>query len=50
MFSIKMKVWDSAWEELKELEHHADYLLSLDEWPEIETIYDCKVEKLEEEK
>ena len=50
MFSIKMTVEDDAWETLKQWEHHAEYLLDLDSYPEIKSIYDCKVEKLEERK
>lgn len=34
---------DDALEEIKELEHHADYLLSLDEYPEIKSVYGVRV-------
>lgn len=30
---------------LKRLEHHAEELLDLDSWPEIETVHDFKVEE-----
>ena len=31
---------------LKQLEHHADYILNLDEYPEIESVYGVKVQVL----
>ena len=33
-------------EEIKKLEHHADYLLNLDEYPEINSVYGVKVEEI----
>lgn len=35
-------------EELEKLEHHADYILNLDEYPEIASVYDVTVETVEE--
>lgn len=37
---------DNAMENLKTLEHHAENLLDLDNWTEINTVYGVKVEKL----
>ena len=34
-------------EALKQLEHHADYILNLDEYPEIKTVYGVIVETIE---
>lgn len=32
-------------EEIKKLEHHVEYLLNLEEYPEIESVYGVKVEE-----
>lgn len=38
-------VEESAIEDIKKLEHHADYLLNLEEYPEIKSVYGVKVEE-----
>lgn len=35
-------------EEIKKLEHHADYLLDLDSYPEISSVYGVTVETVEQ--
>lgn len=47
---IIMNIDDNAYEEIKKLEHHAEYLLDLESYPEIKAIYGCKVRKIEEER
>lgn len=47
-FEIMMEVEDGAIDNIKKLEHHADYLLDLYSYPEIHTIHDCKVTVVEE--
>ena len=37
---------ENCLEEIKKLEHHADYLLNLDEYPEINSVYGVKVEEI----
>lgn len=34
---------DESLDEIKKLEHHADYLLNLAEYPEIKSVYALKV-------
>ena len=41
-------VEENGMEEIKKLEHHAEYLLSLDEYPEIKSVYGVRVEEVEE--
>lgn len=36
---------ENGMEEIKKLEHHAEYLLDLDNYPEIESVYGVKVEE-----
>lgn len=43
-FEIYMDVDDDFVDEAKKWEHHADYLLDLDSYPEIKSVYGCKVE------
>lgn len=46
-FEIEMEVDDSfALNEAKKWEHHADYILDLESYPEIKSISNCKVEIL----
>lgn len=40
---IKMTVDDDFIDKAKNWEHHADYLLDLDSYPEIKNVYDCHV-------
>ena len=48
-FEISMKVaFKGDPEELKKLEHHVEYFVNLDEYPEIEKVYDVKVEEVKE--
>jgi hypothetical protein len=42
------EVEESGMEEINKLEHHADYLLNLDEYPEIKSVYGVEVEEAEE--
>lgn len=42
-FEITMEAEDDFVEEAKKWEHHADYLLDLESYPEIKSIYGCKV-------
>lgn len=45
-FKIKMTIEDDFVDKAKKWEHHADYLLDLDSYPEIKNIYDCHVTEL----
>lgn len=38
-----MEISDDSLEEIKKLEHHADYLLDLENYPEIKSVSDVKV-------
>lgn len=38
-----MEVEDNSIEEVKKLEHHMEYLLNLDEYPEIKCVYGVTV-------
>ena len=38
---------ESDVEEIKKIEHHADYILNLDEYPEIESVYGVSVEVIQ---
>lgn len=40
-----LEVDDNAIDEIKKLEHHAEYLLDLDSYPEIKSVYGVKVNK-----
>ena len=42
---IQMKVKPGGYDEIKKLEHHIEYLLDLDNYPEIETVYRVKVKR-----
>ena len=42
-FEIMMEVDENFAEEAKAWEHHAEALLNLDEYPEIKSVYGCKV-------
>lgn len=48
-FEIKMEVDEKDFDQLKKLEHHADYLLDLDSWNEIKRVFGAKVTRIEEE-
>lgn len=39
-------VEENCLEEIKKFEHHADYLLNLNEYPEINSVYGVKVEEI----
>lgn len=43
---ICMQIEKDAFQELKKVEHHAEYLLDLDHWPEIKSVYGCKVKEI----
>lgn len=47
-FEIFMEVDDDFAEKTKRWEHHANELLDLDSYPEIKSIYGCKVEETKE--
>lgn len=42
-FEIKMEIEDKDFDKIKQLEHHVDRLLDLDNWSEIKSVYGCKV-------
>ena len=42
---MELEVDENAVEELKKLEHHIDYLLDLDNFPEIKTVRNVVVRK-----
>lgn len=37
---------EKAIEEFKKLEHHIEYLVNIEDYPEIERIYDVKVKRI----
>lgn len=39
------EIEENAMEEIKKLEHHVEYLLNLEEYPEIISVYGVKVEE-----
>lgn len=43
--TMYVDVEENCLEEIKKLERHADYLLNLDEYPEIHSVYGVKVEE-----
>lgn len=46
LFQIKMRVEKDSLEKFKKLEHHADWILDLDNWPEIQSVFDCHVTEI----
>ena len=46
LFQIKMEVEEDAMERLKKLEHHAEWLLDLDNWQEIKSVFECHVSEI----
>lgn len=42
---MELEVDENAVEELKKLEHHIDYLLDLDNFPELKTVRNVAVRK-----
>jgi hypothetical protein len=40
-----LEVEENKIEEIKKLEHHVDYLLNLEEYPEIKSVYGVEVEE-----
>lgn len=40
-----LDVEENGVEEIKKLEHHVDYILNLDEYPEIKSVHNVKVEE-----
>lgn len=45
-FEIRMQIGKDAFSRLMKLEHHAEYLLDLENWPEIKSVYGCKVQEI----
>lgn len=43
---IKMTVENDFVDKAKKWEHHADYLLDLNSYPEIKSVYDCHVTEI----
>lgn len=46
--SMIMDVEDYAVEEVEKIEHHAERLLDLPNWPEIKNVYEVSVSVIEE--
>lgn len=42
---MKIEVPENAVDEIKKIEHHAEYFLDLDSYPEIKSVFDVKVNK-----
>lgn len=42
---MSLDIADEAFDELKKIEHHVDYFLNLDEYPEIRSVYGVSVTK-----
>lgn len=47
-FEITMDVDDDFVDEAKKWEHHVEYLLDLDSYSEIKSVYECKVSEVDE--
>lgn len=47
-FEIMMDVDDNFVDKAKKWEHHAEYLLDLDSYSEIKSVYGCKVTEINE--
>lgn len=45
---IELEVDKEDMEEVKKIEHHADYLLDLNNYPEIKSVRNCKITELED--
>ena len=45
---LSMEIETSNVEALKKLKHHIEYLLDLDNWPEIENVYNVEVVQVED--
>lgn len=45
-FEATLEVRDNAIDELKKVEHHAEYLLDLDRWPEIISVSGVKLQEV----
>lgn len=43
--TMTLRIKKSAFDELRVIEHHAEYLLDLDNWPSIKSVYDVSVTK-----
>ena len=43
--TMYFEIEETAMEEMKKLEHHADYILDLEAYPEIKSVYDVQVEE-----
>lgn len=43
--TMTLRIKKSAFDELRVIEHHAEYLLDLDNWPEITSVYNVEVIK-----
>lgn len=43
-----LAVEDEAVEEIKKIEHHIDYLIDFENYPEIKSVFGVKVEETEE--
>lgn len=44
---MTIEIEDKSLDELKKLEHHVDYFLNLDEYPEVKSVYAVKVMEVE---
>ena len=42
---MSLDIEDGTFEEFKKIEHHAEYLLNLEEYPEIKSVYEVSVKK-----
>ena len=43
--TMQMEIEDNFIDEIKKIEHHADYLLDLDSYPEIKSVFNVKVKE-----
>lgn len=51
LIQIKMtlEITDDTLDSMKKLEHHAEYLLNLEEYPEIRSVSDVEVKELKKQ-
>lgn len=47
VLTMKLEVEENKVDEIKKLEHHAEYLLDLDNYPEIKAVSDVTVSEVE---
>lgn len=45
--SMELEIEEGSFEDIKKIEHHADWLLSLNDWPEIKSVQNVNVKNID---